>query len=521
MFFSPKASASILSFLAFLSVLALAACTSPSDDDSSGGGGSVADSSLNGIFLKIDGKSYALGSADVYRFSPTNQRQVTAKYTGTTKFHDNNVSTASVTVSKTLPVDSIQTCGLLNTNAAMTIEVGNNLDEWGGTFRATVCQVKINYLSQNGGIEGKVLSATLKNDSGKTITLSDAGFRVFHYSGYMGTAPAVTPTSDFMATLQIDSGSFELAAGQHFRLSKSIVVSSGTGFGTRTEDGNAQVDGNASDAITLRAQSIPSSAGSYACNQTFSGGKTNISVFAGTYLAEASWSAIPVGGSAAACSLKVDGQTNAAQIVTYSGTLVADDNILSLARRTIKVRGAYRNYSLGVALPAANESLQADSNGSSFQVGSDGASQYPASGKYKLATSGSAFRPSGTKSLSFGFRRGAGTRSDLSLGFRYVPDSVGTYACGAVVPGTSPSSGYRTVVTASLKDTAWSAVEFRGYGTSEAPGSSCSITVTSRGASRIEGTYTATLVAVGAKNMLPDGDTTLTVSGTFRLPGLP
>jgi hypothetical protein len=502
---------SLLLSVAFLITL-LSACTSPDDDsddgDNGGGGGGpvVDEEDLNGIFLKIDGKTHYLGNADVYRYSPSNQRQLTASYAGSASFHGTKLNYASVTVSNTIPADSVQTCGTANTNAGIKLEFGSTADGWGGTYNATACQIKLEHMSQRGGIEGVIVSATLSNGT-KSFAIENAKFRVFRYTGYAGEAPAVTPTSDFLATLQIDSGSFELGAGQHFRLSKELGVGGAPVFGTPTTDGNAQISGNASAALSMSV-----SGGSTGACGTAS---RNVQVSLGTYQSEMTYSGT---GAGAACSLVVEGQGNGAILGTYTGTLIATDNILPLAKRRIKVRGAFRNYSLGVPLASANETLPADTLGMTFNVGTNGSWHFPVNGKYRAGISGVPTKI-GTTNFSVSFQRGRNTRSELSLILRYVPDSVGTYACGSVVPGTLPSAGYKTTLWATVSDTAWAGMNYNAM--AEVPSSSCSITVSTYSASRIEGTYTATLVANGAKNLLPDGDTTLTVSGSFRSSGLP
>jgi hypothetical protein len=495
---------SLLLSTAFL-VATLSACTSPDgdDDDNGGGGPAVDEEDRNGIFLKIDGKSHATGNANVYLQSPNGQRLITTTYAGTAKFHDTKLNYASVTVSRTLPSDSLQTCGSASTNAAIKLEFGS-AGEWGGTYNATACQIKLSHLSQTGGIEGTIVSATMSNGT-KSFTIENAKFRVFRYTGYPGEAPAVTPTSDFSATLQIDSGNFELARGQHFRFFKEVGTSGSGVFGANTNDGNIQDAGNAASAITLSLTGLSTGACASATR--------NILVGLGTYQAQMAYSGT---GAGAACSLKVEGQGNGAVLATYTGTLVALDNILPLAKRRIKVSGAFRNYSLGVPLAAANEALPADSLGMTFNVGTNGSWHFPANAKYRAGISGVPSK-SGTTNFSVSYQRGRDTRSDLSLVLRYIPSAVGTYACGAQVPGAS--AGFRTTIWATFSDTAFAGMNYNAM--AEVPSSSCSITVSTYSPSRIEGTYTANLVANGAKNLLPDGDTTVTVSGSFRSSGLP
>src|SRR5215217_758329 len=329
-------------FVSMLSLsLALVACSSTDADEDGGGGGGgggpeVADTALNGLHFKLDGAEYAVGNAAVYRFSPTNQRQLTTTYRGSKKFHGTTLNYASVTVSNTLPADSVQVCGALNTNAALRFEFGSTSDDWGGAYNATACSIKLDYMSQTGGIEGTIVSATLKNDAGKTIEIADGKFRVYHYSGWPGVAAEVTPTNAFFATLQIDSGSFELASGQHFRLAKEIPGGDQLIIGTGTVDGNTQLDGNSSDAITLRVGNLAGAPGAFTCGATAAG--TNLQVWLGTYLSEMKYVSY---GAGASCTLNVVGQPSGARQGTYTATLVAADNILSVAKRSIKVRGSF------------------------------------------------------------------------------------------------------------------------------------------------------------------------------------
>src|SRR5215216_3137578 len=130
-----------------------------------------------------------------------------------------------------------------------------------------------------------------------------------------------------------------------------------------------------------------------------------------------------------------------------------------------------------------------------FNVGANGSWHFPVNGKYRAPVSGVATKH-GTTDFSLSFQRGRNTRSELSLVVRYVPTAVGTYACGAVVPGTQASQGYRTGLWATVSNTAWAGMSY--YAVAEVPSSSCSITVSTYTASRIEGSYTATLVANGA-----------------------
>jgi hypothetical protein len=486
------------------------ACTSPESDDGDnggGGGGPVVDKEdLNGITLKLDGTTHYLGNADVYRYSPANQRQLTASYAGSGTFHGTKLNYGSITVSNTLPSDSIQTCGSANTNAIIKLEFGSTSDGWGGTYTSTSCQIKLDYLSQTGGIEGTVVTATLKNADDKTITISNATFRVFRYVGYEGVAPEVTSTSAFLATLQIDSGSFEVTTGQHFRFS-------GIGLGTTYTDGNAH-------GVNLGAQSI-AQAGNWACNQTFSGGKTNISVSLGTYQSEMYYSGIPANGSnsGAACSLKVVGQYNGAKMVTYSGILVAADNILSLAKRKIKVSGMWRNFNLGSQLSKASESSAgADSVEAILKIDS-GSWHFPKGAQFRAAKNGD-LNKHGTYAFTMNYKHGTAAASDFVMSFKYIPTTVGTYLCGT--KPTATPAGYLVGLEVTSADTSdYTGIRYNAYTSSESPGSTCSIMIDTITTTKIVGRYTARLIASGAGTFLPDGDTTLTVSGSFRAKGLP
>lgn len=298
----------------------------------------------NGIVFATSSHTWKIGNANVYRYGPAGKRQldvdnyvyVNKAKTGlvdTTRYQGIVVYSMSVIVKMVAP--GTHTCA-----TGDSIEVFGSSSIGGTTYTSTACEIQVDYMSAFGGMSGKIVSATLVGPGGKTITFKNAPFRVYQHYGTVGTAPALT--SDSSATLQIDSGSFELPQGRYFTL-KSPASAVGASFSIIPNDGTYYLDG-----ISLVMSSVPNQVGTWHCGEFFSGGYTGLQVWLGTYQSEhAFFSGRANGATVSTCTINVTSQpTNNRSRGNYTATLIVnatnDTTLLTLAKRTIKVHGEFR-----------------------------------------------------------------------------------------------------------------------------------------------------------------------------------
>ena len=499
--------------------------------DTTGGGVSSLLGDKNGFAVTLNGHTWKFTDAQVYRPLPSvaaRELDVKNLLTSPTTLTDMTTFNGVVFLGASIFVKPTGV-GTQLCSAGDSISIqANSLSgpsDWTGNFGTTACLIQIDYMSASGGMAGKVVSATLTNPAGKVITLANAPFRVYHHRGHAGTAPVMGMDSAWNVSMHIDSGTFELPVDQYFLMKKPITG----GYGVSPDDGSRIFDSaQASDAITFHWNNVPGQAGSWACGQTFSGGITNLEVWLGTYQFEYSYIYRLNGNNYGTCSITVDGQRNGAIHATYQASLAnpetANSALLTLPQRTLKISGEFKNFKLGSPIMAGsggNEgALAAGALGGTLQV-TNGSYLFPTNQQYKPDTSTAPQLSAGSKAFNMFLKQNSASSGPYFLTFTNVPNAVSAtpYTCGTQVPGAA--AGYLTTMSLKAAPSSAAGVRFDGYGTNEAPGSSCSITVTSCGAAGIEGTYTATLMAEGAKTLLPDQDTSMTVSGSFRVKGLP
>ncbi|HAP00177.1 MAG TPA: hypothetical protein DCQ83_09060 [Fibrobacteres bacterium] len=238
-----------------------------------------------------------------------------------------------------------QTCA---TGDSLTVTMSSSTNSaWAGTYTATACSVQVDYMSAFGGMGGKILSATLTNGNSKTITLSNAEFRVYQHYGKTGTAPTLASDTSVHVTVVIDSGSFELPGGRYFRLDSTVhtATSPGSSFGF-----SVPANDGSKGYITVFFQSLSNQVGTYHCGDVFSGGTTNIQLWLGNYGFEQAYVYKLNGNVAGSCTVNVTtAPTNNSSRGNYQATLVYLDpnatyqSLLTAAQRTITIHGEFRH----------------------------------------------------------------------------------------------------------------------------------------------------------------------------------
>jgi hypothetical protein len=288
----------------------------------------------NGIQLRMEGHVWVLRDAWVEylgieglysprRIMTAENVQAEGSYTDAHRLQGRALVSASVTVAVEGPAS--QTCGTKRNDGGFSVKFEQNgaspSDNVGVEYVADSCVLDVSYRSAFGGFEGKIAYARLRNVNGATLEVRDVEFRVYHYEGLAGAAPAVTSSSAWSATLQIDSGNFELASGRHFLMHpltpESYYVEDPAGV------------------LSLRLFNPPTLPGDYLCGYNTSTGLLGVQVWLGTPHIE-----MKLTNAKGSCTLHVSGQEGGALRGDYEGRLYLNgDSTLP----SIKVRGGYRN----------------------------------------------------------------------------------------------------------------------------------------------------------------------------------
>lgn len=414
------------------------------------------------------------------------------------------VLTADLTIERLAP--GTQFC---NDKIKLLVNVGGGL----GDLTSTACELDVQYNSNRGAIEGRIVSATMRNTGGdKTYTFSGGQFRVYKHQGITGAAPANLPDNAW-ASMAIDTGSFELASGQHFLMTRDPAnISSSESYGTEVSDGTKPWGtGNASDNIAwhLRGTSFPST-GTYPCKTTAP--SLQLEVWLGTYLDEYLYKTSNTGGS---CSITIDQKIGSFYTGSYTATLVSTDSLLNDTQRTISVSGKLRNFrTTSFTANNGNEgTLPANTNGMTMAI-SNGSAHFTAGETFLLTVD------EGQSSLWFNRRLPkVGSRTPPSLfdiRFFNLPSTTGTYECATDYAGKKPYLTLNTEPEGQSSLMVYQSVTFSGGQPSPLAGASCTINVTSVNGSVIEGTYTATMLIPNAAQFLSGNDNSISISGSFR-----
>lgn len=468
---------------------------------------------LNGIAFTKGGNTWVLRYADVdgFTFNPYARNITASNYNqeitltsldeleDTTPFN----STADAVIEANIKVlDTAPGTQLCDANVSIRIQVAD------GEWVSTECELSLSYNSYQSAIEGRIISATLQRNT-DTVQLTDGQFRVFMHKGIAGPAPLELPANAWMS-MQIDSGTAELAGEQHFLMTR--------GFSATLNDGSVITPEGSRANMTFRIGSdgFFNGPGTYECGTRYTGGTTNVmymEVDIGTYLAYNRYKTKPNGS----CSVTLDQREGGLYTGNYSATLISTDPNLDEVQRTVSISGQLRNFMVA-AYTAGNDGdegeLPAESRGATLQV-SDGNTHFTGGERFLLADLGvfgivnrADFEWSRPSIPEDGYQGGPG---QIDLRFFDLPEVVGSYTCNTDYDGLQPYLQLNTHTgvnygTASFQSGTQGLIE----------GAACTINVTAVNDNIVEGNYTATVVARNMAPILPDNDASVSLSGSFR-----
>lgn len=507
----------------------------------------------NGISLTIGNHTWQMDSevTDPRYVSGTNTREVAAENayiynssgqaialadmtsvtgTGTAYLFD-----AAVTINHT--IEGEQLCG---GDVKLVLSANISGDS---VFTASSCRLIVDYTSFRGGIGGRILEATLSNTSGMVITVSSGQFRAYRHRGTTGDAPA-TPAGSF-GTMQIDTGTFEFAGNQHFVLDSTdtnSTVGSSFSYGTITDDGTVGRKSRSTDIALIVANDgfFDTAINSYSCGTRYTGlptNRMNMQLWLGTYQFEHVYNSANGGN----CTITMDQRSGQYHKASFTATLINNDalnsGVLTDDERRVIISGEFRNF---MALPyeagnggseSALASQPADTRAADMTV-DDGNVVFTGGERFLIAgtdmsgwLSADRFQASFSYGNSYDLNNGseederlANGNNGFDLRIFSVPRGTGTYLCGTGYPGATTTIYPQVFLSTERVDGLTTGRTLSNVFTLY-PGASCSITVTRFDGTAVEGTYTATLVNSDLAGIVPGGDGTMTISGSFRWKG--
>lgn len=375
-----------------------------------------------------------------------------------------------------------------------------------GSYSASECKMRLDYASDIGGLQGVILSATMSStsDTSPTYELVNTPFRIYHHVGTAGALTGDLPLENFGSIEIGDGGTFEMGSNQYFLLENRMGLG-----GTSPDDGTPAFSGNASDIISLKASAALVGDKSYDCKTT----GPQLSIKVGTYQLETVYSTAPSGGS---CTISTEARGEKYYEGSYSATMISVDNRLEEDLRTLSVTGKFRNYVVRLNRPEGGVddegALSSEEVGVTLQI-NDGSPDWQTGDRFKFLADQfdrvSAFETSYEISMERGERV-----MKYGVDVRNAPRAVGVYDCASINPDNSRS--VNVVVNAvgvKYETTTYDSVLRK---TILVPGAACQVEIINDDDGFVNGSYTATAVVVGGEQIMPGGDNTVRVSGTFR-----
>ncbi|WP_269620111.1 hypothetical protein [Zhongshania sp. BJYM1] len=386
-----------------------------------------------------------------------------------------------------------------------------------GRYSASACKMRLDYASDIGGLQGVILSATLvtTSDTSPTFELINTPFRIYHHVGTAGALSGDLPLDKFGSIEIGDGGTFELGDNQYFLLENRVGLG-----GTSPDDGSPAFTGNASDVISLVTKGHPSSgfAGdtTYNCGTEYRSraGGLELAIKVGTYLLETRYSS--ANNVAANCQIVTVGRGGRYYDASYTATLISNDTSLEESLRTLPVTGEFRNYAVRLNRPEGGVddegALSSEEVGATLQI-EDGSPDWQTGDRFKFLED--QFDRISVFDTSYGISIDRGERV-MKYGVEVLnaPRAVGVYDCASINPDNSRIVNVAVnAVGVKYETTTYDSVLRKTILT---PGAACQIEIVSDDDGFVNGTYTATAVVVGGEQIMPGGDNTVRVSGTFR-----
>jgi hypothetical protein len=238
-------------------------------------------------------------------------------------------------------------------------------------------------------------------------------------------------------------------------------------------------------------------------------------VWLGAYLREYNFQSSLPGGT---CTVVLAAAQGNYYRGTYTATLVGETfdagTLLSEAQRTLRISGELRNYRLDAFVPGTGDDAAPALNQTGLSVTNGGIPFANAQGFVLEPNNSFVSESGGGFSMISMWTNGTSERwSDASKaddnGFNLtidaIPMAVGTYQCGTLSGSLRPSVSLNSDRGGNFGATRANVL---------VPGAACTITITSVTATRIVGTYSATLID-GDLAAVSGGDATISFEGAF------
>ncbi|MFT6594025.1 MAG: hypothetical protein ACJAU3_002097, partial [Zhongshania sp.] len=337
-----------------------------------------------------------------------------------------------------------------------------------------------------------------------TFELVNTPFRIYHHVGTAGALTGELPLEKFGSIEIGDGGTFEMGSNQYFLLENRMGLG-----GTSPDDGSPAFTGNASDIISLNSSAALVGDKNYDCKTA----GPQLSIKVGTYRQEMVYSTAQPAGS---CTITTVARGGKFYEGSYSATMISLDNRLEEDLRTLSVTGKFRNYVVRLNRPEGGVddegALTAEEVGVTLQI-NDGSPDWQTGDRFKFLED--QFDRISTFDTSYGISMDRGERV-MKYGVEVLnaPRAVGVYDCASINPSDNRIVNVAVnAVGVKYETTTYDTVLRKTILT---PGAACQIEIISDDDGFVNGTYTATAVVVGGEQIMPGGDNTVRVSGTFR-----
>jgi hypothetical protein len=456
----------------------------------------------NGATINIVGgaESYNLGFGEIARAAGLRGLEFTADIRNFNTAPTQGIYPVRLSVNITDPVLGEQDCGEgLTIGVFMSSQTGSDRS---GNYAASSCKIRLDYASDIGGLQAVILSAKMDRDASTSFEMINTPFRIYRHVGTAGELTGDLPLDKFGSIEIGDGGTFELGDNQYFLLDNRVGLG-----GASPDDGTPAFTGNASDIISLKAGE------QYVGDMTYNCSSKPLSIKVGTYLLETVYTTSVTGGS---CDITTVGRGGKFYDATYSATMKSNDGGLEEDLRTLSVTGKFRNYAIRLNRPEGGVddegALTAEEVGVTLQI-NDGSPDWLTGDRFKFLED--QFDRISTFDTSYGISMDRGERIiKFGVDVLNAPREVGVYDCASINPSDNRIVNVAVnAVGVKYETTTYDSVLRKTILT---PGAACQIEIISDDDGFVNGTYTATAVVVGGEQIMPGGDNTVRVSGTFR-----